>query len=106
MFPEGTRNDSGKLLPFKKGAFHLAIASGCPIQPVVVSRYTFLGNHRFDDGHITINILPAIPTENLTKDDLLPLMEKTYKAMSDYLDKAAETNVVCQNNSREHVKKE
>lgn len=52
MFPEGTRNTTGKLLPFKKGAFHLAIASGCPIQPVVVSRYTFLNDkeRRFDDG--------------------------------------------------------
>lgn len=52
MFPEGTRNLTGKLLPFKKGAFHLAIASGCPIQPVVVSPYTFLNDkeRRFDDG--------------------------------------------------------
>lgn len=50
MFPEGTRNNIGKLLPFKKGAFHLAIASGCPIQPVVVSKYTFLGDDHFDNG--------------------------------------------------------
>lgn len=53
MFPEGTRNNTGKLLPFKKGAFHLAVASGSPIQPVVVSRYTFLGENYFDDGAYT-----------------------------------------------------
>ena len=50
MFPEGTRNFTDKLLPFKKGAFHLAIASKCPIQPVVVNRYRFLGKHKFDSG--------------------------------------------------------
>jgi lysophosphatidate acyltransferase len=50
MFPEGTRNQKEKLLPFKKGAFHLAIASRSPIQPVVVNRYRFLGKHRFDNG--------------------------------------------------------
>ena len=46
MFPEGTRNYSGHLLPFKKGAFHLAIQTQLPIQPVVVSCYNSFLNHK------------------------------------------------------------
>lgn len=31
--PEGTRSKTGKLGPFKKGGFHLALATGAPILP-------------------------------------------------------------------------
>lgn len=58
MFPEGTRHGGLDLLPFKKGAFHLAIASKCPIQPVVVSNYYFLNDKtfQFDGGILSIII--------------------------------------------------
>lgn len=41
MFPEGTRSyfTEAGLLPFKKGAFHLAVQAGVPIVPVVVANY-------------------------------------------------------------------
>ena len=34
VFPEETRSPSGELLPFKKGAAHLALKSGLPILPL------------------------------------------------------------------------
>lgn len=84
MFPEGTRHGGLELLPFKKGAFHLAIASRCPIQPVVVSNYYFLDDKtfKFDGGESIITILPPISTEGLTKEDLPELMENARTVMT------------------------
>jgi 1-acyl-sn-glycerol-3-phosphate acyltransferase len=36
MFPEGTRSTTGKLLPFKRGSFLLALKCGVPIVPVSI----------------------------------------------------------------------
>jgi 1-acyl-sn-glycerol-3-phosphate acyltransferase len=36
VFPEGTRSPDGKLLPFKKGPFHLAQESGVPVLPMTI----------------------------------------------------------------------
>ncbi|HKV94956.1 MAG TPA: lysophospholipid acyltransferase family protein [Candidatus Angelobacter sp.] len=36
IFPEGTRSPNGRLMPFKKGPFHLAAETGFPIVPVTI----------------------------------------------------------------------
>ena len=59
IFPEGTRSYAEKpvLLPFKKGAFHLAVQAGVDILPVVVENYSRVLNikaRRFNSGTIRI----------------------------------------------------
>lgn len=92
MFPEGTRSLKKELLPFKKGAFHLAVASKVPIQPVAVSRYSFLGKFRFDSGFVKIRILPTISTEGCSTEDIPNLIEKTYKVMSENVNDLSSLN--------------
>ena len=36
IYPEGTRSADGRLLPFKKGPFHLAMDSSVPVIPVTI----------------------------------------------------------------------
>jgi 1-acyl-sn-glycerol-3-phosphate acyltransferase len=37
LFPEGTRSPRGGLRRFQRGAAHIALKSGCPIVPVVIT---------------------------------------------------------------------
>jgi lysophosphatidate acyltransferase len=59
IFPEGTRSYAKEpmLLPFKKGAFHLAVQAGVPIVPVVVANYSdvlYAKEWRFNAGTIHV----------------------------------------------------
>ncbi|KAL7920864.1 hypothetical protein ACQKWADRAFT_296927 [Trichoderma austrokoningii] len=86
MFPEGTRSYSKEpmLLPFKKGAFHLAVQSGVPIVPVVVANYShilYVKHLVFNSGKIPIKVLAPIPTTNLTPADVDELTRATRELM-------------------------
>ncbi|HDS1737230.1 1-acylglycerol-3-phosphate O-acyltransferase [Pseudomonas sp. BP8] len=87
IFPEGTRNPSAQLLPFKKGAFHMAIEAGVPIVPVCVSRYARqFGLNRWRRRPVIIRSLPPIATAGLSKDDLPALIEQCRQHMQQCLD--------------------
>ncbi|KAK3524555.1 hypothetical protein QTP70_029867 [Hemibagrus guttatus] len=85
VFPEGTRNQKGDILPFKKGAFHLAVQAQAPIIPIVFSSYSnfYLRKEKeFKSGTITLKILPKIETKGLTSDDVSSLCDRLYAVMS------------------------
>lgn len=87
VFPEGTRNASAQLLPFKKGAFQMAIAAGAPIVPVCVSRYVqSLDLNRWDSGQVRVRALPAIPTAHLSLEDMPALIEQCRSRMQACID--------------------
>lgn len=82
VFPEGTRNLGEDLLPFKKGAFQMAIAAGVPIVPVCVSSYIkHMRLNRWRGGDILIRSLPAIPTAGLSMDDMPQLIAQCREQM-------------------------
>lgn len=74
VFPEGTRSNlsTPDMLPFKKGAFHLAVQTQLPIIPMVCENYhrLFDSKTRFEPGKIRLKILPPVETTGMTEKDV------------------------------------
>ncbi len=84
MAPEGHRNLGAEMLPFKKGAFHLAIAAQVPILPVVVGPvWTVFDARRamVRPGRVSVRILDPIPTAGLGDRDVDALCVRARAAM-------------------------
>ena len=92
VVPEGTRSTDEELLPFKKGAFRIAIDTGLPVVPVVIDGTQFInspGSKIFRPGTARVVICDPIETSGLTnKNDLNDLvhavestMHETYEQM-------------------------
>ena len=67
-FPEGTRSEDGKIHPFKKGPFILALNTGLSLLPVSVSgtRQTIpKGKIQINPGRVQIKIHPPIPVKGV-----------------------------------------
>lgn len=73
IWPEGTRSSDGRLMKFKKGAFHMALQTKLPVIPVVVQ-----GAHRSWEAKklriipspVKVTILDPIDTSSWTEEEL------------------------------------
>jgi 1-acyl-sn-glycerol-3-phosphate acyltransferase len=88
IWPEGTRSMDGKLIPFKKGFVHLALATGLPIIPVVLH-----GAHKrwpaktmqFYPGEVKVEVLDPIDTKDWNKDGIVEHVNQVKRVMSEAL---------------------
>lgn len=79
IFPEGTRSTTGDLLPFKDGAFRLAIEAQVPVLPLAVhGAATALKAHDWRQGRSTaeVRVLEPVSTEGMTLDDVASLKQQ------------------------------
>lgn len=84
IFPEGTRSPDGSLLPFRDGAFEMAIEAGVPILPVAVagSRHCRVpGSIWFGKAEARARILAPLSTEGMGPDDVAVLREAARDAI-------------------------
>ena len=73
IFPEGTRSRTSEMLPFKDGAFRLAIESGAPILPIAVAgtRYAMAkGTFTFQPARALATHLSPIETTGMSLADI------------------------------------
>lgn len=85
IFPEGTRSETGKLLPFKRGAFTLAAKSGATVVPVAISGTSGImkkGSLLINPAEVTITIREPMASTGVEEKDLRNM---TKRAISEAL---------------------
>jgi 1-acyl-sn-glycerol-3-phosphate acyltransferase len=86
FFPEGTRSRDGELLPFKDGAFRLAIEQKAAVLPIAISgTATALrkGDWKPSTAHGTCLVGAPIFTDGLKAEDLSELKDRTRRAIEE-----------------------
>ena len=72
LFPEGTRSRDGRLLPFKKGAFVLAIQTGVEVVPAAIMGSRDImkkGSFLVYPGTVRVRFGTPLPVEGLEMED-------------------------------------
>lgn len=88
VFVEGTRAMPGELLPFKKGAFHLAMQTQAPIVPVAIKNTDWMMGKKTGvayAGTIEMVLLPPVETKSLEEDDIPALLINVREAIANEL---------------------
>jgi 1-acyl-sn-glycerol-3-phosphate acyltransferase len=82
IYVEGKRSFDGKLLPFKKGPFYLAMECGVPVVPVTITGTRYVmpkGRFAIKPGVVTVNFHPPIEPQDFGSRECL--MEKVRAAI-------------------------
>jgi 1-acyl-sn-glycerol-3-phosphate acyltransferase len=90
FMPEGHRNRSPELLPFKTGAFRLALAAGVPIVPIVAEPLAVIAdteNRLARPGTLKVSVLEPIPAVASSPKAVAELAATTRTRMQEELDR-------------------
>lgn len=93
IFPEGTRSKTGDLLPFKDGAFRLALDHRAQLLPLAVSGTVHAlekGDWRPGPAHGLVLVGEPIDTQGLTVEDLPALKERARLAILELKERLAQ----------------
>ena len=85
VFAEGTRAMPGELLPFKKGAFHLALQTDAAIIPVAIKNTDWMMGKKTGVAHsgtIEVVLCAPIVTKGLSEKDIPQLLVQTRAAIA------------------------
>jgi 1-acyl-sn-glycerol-3-phosphate acyltransferase len=85
IYPEGTRSSDGRLLPFRRGAFVLAIKAGVPVVPVACSgahRVIPKKSYRITPGEVVVRFCPAIDSSQYSIARRNELAERVHAAIA------------------------
>jgi 1-acyl-sn-glycerol-3-phosphate acyltransferase len=85
IFAEGTRSRDGRLQPFKRGAFVMAIRAGVPVVPVSIAGAQNLmrkGHWKLYPGEVVVRFAPAIDASQFTFEQRQQLLEQVHAAVA------------------------
>jgi 1-acyl-sn-glycerol-3-phosphate acyltransferase len=87
LFAEGTRTEDGRLQPFKRGAFNLAVRSGVPVVPVTINgtfRIMAKGSVAIHPGPIEVIFNAPLPVHSQGgRDEEVRVMEEVHRAIAE-----------------------
>lgn len=89
VLPEGTRTRDGKLGPFKRGAFILAVEAGLDLLPMVqigAGRINHKGSRLICPGRVDVVIGPPISPAGATRENHDALVAKTREWFLSYVE--------------------
>lgn len=85
VYPEGTRSPDGRLRPFKKGTFVMAIQAGVPVLPVSISGAQEImpkGDWKIRGGEVVVRFGPPVNAADYTLEARGDLLDRVHSLVA------------------------